>query len=129
MTPFSTLGRLFFAISMMAFGLQQLITANFVRLVPPLPAWMPWHPFWACLSGVLLIAAGVAIALIARGAGILIPKTARLAATMSGIMIFLWVVLLHVPRALAGYDAGEIAGVFEALALSGVAFMLRGLAP
>jgi uncharacterized membrane protein len=248
MTPLSTLGRLFFAVSMVAFGIQQLLTGEFVRLVPPLPAWMPGHSVWACLVGVLLIVIGLAIgtgrgargalavlgvmlalsilflhlpkiaanpgagfvwtnpfkalamlggvlvlagslpvgerdrrsglgrlfgrlrplgplffasflilggiqhfvyadfvtklvpvwvpgarywvyftgiALIAGGVGILLPKTARLAATMTGIMILLWVVLLHVPRALADLrNASETSGVFEALALSGVAFML-----
>jgi hypothetical protein len=35
------------------------------------------------------------------------------------------VVLLHIPRALAiPHDAGEMSGVFEALALSGAAFIL-----
>jgi uncharacterized membrane protein len=242
----STLGRLFFAISMMAFGIQQLVTAEFVRLVPPLPAWIPSHSLWAYLAGILLILAGVAIgteykarwaaavlgamlvlsilflhlpkaatnplagfmwtnpakalamlggvillagslrerdrssalarlsrslrplgplflggflilggiqhfvysdfvmklvpswipgprfwvyftglALIAGGVGLLLPKTQRLAATMVGIMILLWVVLLHIPRAMANlHEAGEMAGVFEALALSGAAFIL-----
>ncbi|HKV07307.1 MAG TPA: hypothetical protein VJ725_04150 [Thermoanaerobaculia bacterium] len=240
----SILGRLFFATAIAAFGLQQLVTAGFVRLVPPWPAWIPGHPFWARLIGVVLLVAGVAIgtgrkvraaaavlggliflaflflhlplaatnpgagfmwtnpakalamlggviilagalpedgsglawlfgklrplgpvllagfmilggiqhfvyadfvaklvpswipgtrfwvyftgvALIAGGVGILLPKTQRLAATLSGIMILLWVVLLHIPRALADlYNAGETSGVFEALALSGVAFIL-----
>ncbi len=40
-------------------------------------------------------------------------------------MILLWVVLLHVPRALADlHDASETSGVFEALAMSGIAFIL-----
>jgi uncharacterized membrane protein len=244
----STLGRLFFAISMVAFGIQQLVTAEFVRWVPPLPAWIPSHSVWAYLAGILLILAGVAmgtgykarwaaavlgamillsilflhlpkaftnplagfmwtnpakalamlggvlllagalrdeeadrssglarlfrslrplgplflggflilggiqhfvyadfvmklvpswipgprfwvyltgIALIAGGVGLLLPKTQRLAATMVGIMILLWVVLLHIPRALVNpHDAGETSGIFEALALSGAAFIL-----
>lgn len=247
----STLGRFFFAISMVAFGIQQLVTAEFVRLVPPLPAWIPGHASWAYLIGILLLLAGIAIgighkarwaaamlgamlvlsilflhlpkaaanplagfvwtnpakalamlggvillagalprervdrsstlaslferlmplgplflggflilggiqhfvyadfvmklvpawipgprfwvyltgiALIAGGAGLLLPKTQRLAAiaaTMVGIMILLWVVLLHIPRALANvHDASETSGVFEALALSGAAFIL-----
>jgi hypothetical protein len=50
-------------------------------------------------------------------------------------MILLWVVLLHIPRALALHNAGETAGIFEALAMSGIAFILadrrpdRGRAP
>ncbi len=234
MNGISTLGRLFFATSIVALGLRQLLTGEFVRLVPPLPAWIPWHPFWPYLVGVVLIVAGAAIgigtgrmvrwaslvlgamilfaflflhlpqaaadplvgfkwtnpckalamlgavillagfrrvsflgplflagflilggiqhfvyadfvtqlvpawipgrnawtyltgiALIAGGVGMLVPKTARLAALMSGIMMFLWVVLLHIPRALADLgDIGETSGVFEALALSGAAFIL-----
>lgn len=250
MTDKSTLGRLFFALSMVAFGIQQLATGQFVRLVPPLPALTQGPSVWAYLTGIVLIAAGLAIgagarareaaavvgtmllllflflhvpqiaadplvgfrwtnplkalammggvivlagalpgdgssalarlfrrlaplgplflavflivggvqhfvyadfvaqlvpswippnqrfwvyltgvALIAGGAGILFPKTRRLAATLSGIMIFLWVVLLHIPRALAELNMGEISGVFEALALSGVAFILASTAP
>jgi hypothetical protein len=63
--------------------------------------------------------------LLAGGVGILLPKTRSLAVLWSGIMIVLWVLLLHIPRALADlHNAGETSGVCEALALSGVAFIL-----
>jgi uncharacterized membrane protein YphA (DoxX/SURF4 family) len=244
----STVGRLLFAISIMAFGIQQLVTAQFVRVVPPLPAWMPAPGLWAYGIGILLILAGAALAtgirgreaavvlsglivlaivllhlpraftepgvgfhwtnpckalallggvlivaatlpvrpmdgsarlvrgferlaplgplflatflilggiqhfvyvtfvmqlvpawipgprfwvyltgtaLISGGIGILLPPTRRLAATLVGIMILLWVVLLHIPRALASpQDPGETSAIFEALALSGAAFIL-----
>lgn len=245
-----TLGRIFFGIATAASGIQQLITGNFVRLVPPLPAWVPWHHLWAYLTGIVLVVAGVAIgtgrrarwaatglgamllllllllvlpetladpltgfmwtkpckvlallagaillagilpegdagrssaidrllgksmflasvflggfllvcgiqhfvyadfvmklvpswipgprlwtyftgvALIAGGVGILLPTTRRLAATWSGVMVLLWVVLLHIPRALALRSAGETSAIFEALAISGVAFLLAGI--
>ena len=67
------------------------------------------------------------LALIAGGTGLLVPPTARLAATLSGVMIFLWVLMLHIPRALSGpNNANETAGVFEALAMSGIALMVAG---
>lgn len=245
----AVLGRLFFAVSLVALGIRQLLTGEFVRLVPPLPAWIPWPSVWPYLVGVVLVVAGAAIgigrrarwaalvlgalmlfaflclhlplaatdplvgfmwtnpckalamlgavilvagslppeadrsvalaggfeklrflgplflggflilggiqhfvyadfvarlvpawipgshfwvyftgvALIAGGVGMLVPKTARLAALMAGIMMLLWVVLLHIPRALADLgDIGETSGVFEALALSGAAFILAG---
>jgi hypothetical protein len=51
----------------------------------------------------------------------------RLAACLSAVMIFLWVLLLHIPRAFAGPNhANETAGVFEALAISGVALLVAG---
>jgi hypothetical protein len=45
-------------------------------------------------------------------------------------MIFLWVLMLHIPRAIADpYTnvGNEWASVFEALAFSGMAFMLTAL--
>ena len=108
------LGPLFLGGFMILGGIQHFVYADFVAQL--VPSWIPGTRFWVYFTG---------IALIAGGLGILIPKTQRLAATMSGIMIFLWVVLLHIPRALADvHDPGEMSGVFEALALSGVAFIL-----
>jgi uncharacterized membrane protein len=97
-------------------GIQHFVYADFVAQM--VPAWLPERGLWAQLTGVCLMAAGV---------GVVIPRTVRLAATLTGIMIFSWVILLHVPRALASpSDPGETSGVFEALALSGVAFLLAG---
>lgn len=107
------LGPLLLSGFMILGGIQHFVYIDFVAKL--VPAWVPEPRFWAYFTGVALIAGGV---------GLLLPKTARWAATMSGIMIFLWVVLLHIPRAVALRDAGEASGVFEALALSGVAFML-----
>jgi len=98
-------------------GIQHFVYADFVMKL--VPAWIPNPRFWVYLTGIALIAGGV---------GLLLPKTQRLAAiaaTMVGIMILLWVLLLHIPRALANvHDASETSGVFEALALSGAAFIL-----
>ena len=94
-------------------GVEHFLYADFVTQL--VPAWIPARRFWTYFTGVCLMAGGV---------GIVVPKTARLAAFLTGVMIFLWVVLLHVPRALAvPFDPGESSGVFEALGLSGVAFV------
>jgi uncharacterized membrane protein len=99
-------------------GIQHFVYADFVTQL--VPAWLPQRRLWTFFTGLALIAGGV---------GVVIPRTARLAASLSGLMIFLWVVLLHIPRALADLgNPGETSGVFEALALSGVAFVLAGTA-
>ena len=67
-----------------------------------------------------------AIALIAGGVGLLIPKTARLAATLSGIMLFSWVFLVHIPLAISTHTVSEVSRGFQALQDSAVAFMLAG---
>ena len=109
-------GRVLFAVFLVVCGVQHFVYVDFV--VTLVPAYIPGHTFWAYFTGV---------ALILGGAGLLFPKTARLAALSSGVMILLWVVMLHIPRALADrHNAGETSAIFEALALSGVAFLVAG---
>jgi hypothetical protein len=83
------------------------------------PAWVGAARFWTYFAGVALIAGGL---------GLIVPWTARRAGALSGLMIFLWFVMLHVPRALAAADAAsrrnEWTAVFEALAMSGIALVL-----
>ena len=103
-----------FGVFLVVCGVQHFVYADFV--VTLVPAWLPGLRFWGHFTGMALIAGGV---------GVNFRPAARLAATLSGLMIFLWVVLLHIPRAVAGWpEAFEMAGVFEALALSGIAFLL-----
>ena len=95
-------------------GVQHFVYADFVAQM--VPAWIPGQRVWAAFTGLALIAGGV---------GINLRPTSRLAAVLSGLMIFLWMVLLHIPRAFAHWpDPGETSGIFEALALSGTALML-----
>jgi uncharacterized membrane protein YphA (DoxX/SURF4 family) len=110
------LGAVFLAVFLVVCGMQHFAYSDFVTTL--VPSWIPGQRYWTYFTGV---------ALIAGGAGILVPPTSRLAATLAAVMIFLWVLLVHIPRALAGpQHAGETAGVFEALALSGVALIVAG---
>ena len=80
------------------------------------PAWIPPNPrFWTYFA---------AVALLAGGAGMILPPTRRLAGIWSGVMVFLWVLLLHIPRSIQMKNAFELAGVFEALAITGVALLV-----
>jgi len=102
-----------------AAGVQHFLFLPFVMTL--VPAWIGGARFWTYFAGVALIAGGL---------GLMVPWTARLAGALSGLMIFLWVVLLHVPRALAAAPGAasrnEWTAVFEALAMSGIAFVLAG---
>jgi len=62
------------------------------------------------------------VALIAGGAGLLIPRTAQLAALLSGLMILSWFFIVHVSREIAGVADGI--AVFEALLTAGMLFVL-----
>jgi uncharacterized membrane protein len=109
-------GLYFIAATMAIFGVQHFIYLRFVAEF--IPAWIPWRVFWACFTGLALIAAAV---------GIVLRKWDRWAATLLGSMIFLWVILLHTSRVAANpHDPGEWRGIFQALAMSGFAFVLAG---
>ncbi len=96
-------------------GLSHFPYAKYVAsLIPP---WIPGHMFWTYFA---------AIALIAGGIGVLVPRTARLAATLSGIMLFSWVFLVHIPLAINTHTVSEVSRGFQALQDSAVAFMLAG---
>lgn len=104
------------AVTMIVFGIDHFLYTPFVVTI--VPAWLPWRLFWAYLSGAALMAAGL---------GMIARVKARLAATLLGGMIFVWVLVLHIPRAVAdpfGAIGNEVTSVFEALAFSGIAFIL-----
>ena len=64
------------------------------------------------------------MALIAGGIGLFISRTARLAALLSGLMVFSWFWIVHIPRTFLTVSDGI--AVFEALAFSGIAFVIAG---
>ncbi|HEY7113572.1 MAG TPA: hypothetical protein VIA45_11630 [Thermoanaerobaculia bacterium] len=100
-------------------GIQHFVYEDFV--VTLIPAYIPAHVFWSRFAGAALIAAGL---------GLWNPKTARPAAMLSGLMIFLWFLMLHIPRAAgSSQDPMEWSGVFESLAISGVALTVAGCTP
>lgn len=108
------------ALFLMVGGFQHFWYRQFVDAL--VPAWIPpGQRFWTLFAGACLLLGGI---------GILVPRVARLAASLSALMIFLWVLLLHIPRSIAGPGhAVETAGVFEALALSGVALLVAAVSP
>lgn len=112
-------GRCMFGTMLAIFGLDHFLYPQFVvSLIPP---WIGAQVFWTYFAGAALIAGGV---------GIMVPRVSRIAALLTGVMIFLWVPMLHVPRAIADpYTnvGNEWASVWEAIAFSGMAFMLAML--
>ncbi len=104
-----------FAAFLILCGIQHFIYVPFV--VTLIPAWMPGATFWVYFAGVALIAGGI---------GVTIPATRWLAGLLSGSMIFSWVFLVHVPRALASPPGttNETVAVFEALAMSGIGWLI-----
>jgi uncharacterized membrane protein len=109
-------GRIFFSITMIAFGIDHFLYTDFVATL--VPSWIPAHVFWTYFAGVALIGSGVAI---------IINFQLKMVGQLLALMLFLWFILLHIPRAIADPSSGygnEITSVFEALAFSGIALAI-----
>ena len=78
------------AIPLAVFGALHLFAPQFI--LPLVPRYMPWRMFWVYFIGCALIAASLSIAtkIAVRWSGLLF-----------GIMMFLFVAMIHFPRALA----------------------------
>ena len=84
------LSNLCFAIPLAVFGALHLSAAQ--GLMTMVPAYMPWRLFWAYFVGCALIAASLSIAT---------KIQLRWSGLLFGCMMFLFVAMLHIPRALA----------------------------
>ena len=88
-----TLGRVFFGISLAAFGVQQFLWGDFVAgRARAFPAMWPGRLGWAFVSGAVLIFGGAAIA---------VGRWLRASGITVAVMIFVWAFLRNIPVALA----------------------------
>ena len=105
-------GRICLGLFLVLTGIQHFLFMEFVASL--IPAWFPGDSvFWTYFAGV---------ALICGGTGLFIRRTARLAAFLSGLMVFSWFWIVHLPRTLLSVSDGI--ALFEALAVSGIALVL-----
>ncbi|HEV2689276.1 MAG TPA: hypothetical protein VGV35_12005, partial [Bryobacteraceae bacterium] len=79
-------GPLFYAAPIAAFGTEHFTVAQVIASL--VPAWIPWHQFWAYFVGACFIAAG--LSLVTR-------IQARLAASLLALTFFLFVILMDAP--------------------------------
>lgn len=115
------LGPLFFSLMLVLFGIDHFLYTSFVAGL--VPSWIPGHRFWTYFAGIALIGAGLFIGL---------KIQVRLVGILLAVMLLLWVILLHIPRAAtdsSGDQGNELTSVFEALAFSGIAWIIAYTTP
>jgi len=108
------LGPIFYAAPLAAFGTEHFtMTAEVASLVP---AWIPWHLFWAYFVGACFIAA--AFSIVTR-------IQARVAVSLVGLNFFLFVLLMDAPAWVQDpKDRIALALMFRELSFSGGALAL-----
>ncbi len=80
-------GQIFFAITLIIFGVQHFIYAGYIASL--IPEWIPVHIFWAYFVGVVFFLVAVSI---------ILKRKTQLALTLLAAMFFFWVISLHIPR-------------------------------
>jgi uncharacterized membrane protein len=110
------LSNLCFAVPLAVFGAEHLSGARFIML--SVPSYMPWRLFWAYFIGSALLSASLSMAT---------KIQVRWSGLLFGIMMFLFVAMVHIPRVLAN-PGGRIPWtiVIRELSFAGGAWILAG---
>jgi putative oxidoreductase len=105
-----------FAIPWLVFGIQHFMYADFVANL--VPGYFPARLFIAYFAGAAMIAAGISF---------IVSIKARLAATLLGVMLLIFIFLIHVPT-LAGESPTliNLTRSFQDISLAAAAFILAG---
>ena len=106
-----------FAMPLAAFGAEHLSGAAFIQ--NGVPAYVPWHLFWAYFIGFALIAAALSIA---TKIGV------RWSGLLFGIMMFLFVAMIHLPGAMTDHLRTSWVVVFREPSFAAGAWLLSASA-
>jgi uncharacterized membrane protein len=118
LTKLIPFGAILFSLTIISFGIDHFLYAK--EAADYIPSWIPNHLFWMYFAGVALLGSSI---------GIILKIKPRLMAALLGTMIFIWVIILHIPKAIAtpiAYKGGEVSSAFLALAYCGIAFVIAG---
>jgi putative oxidoreductase len=109
-------GKIIFCLPFIGFGLGHLSNAN--AMAGMVPSYMPGGVLWIYLTGIAMLLAVVSI---------LWGKMSKMASLLLGVMMILFVLMLHVP-AMGSADPMQsqtaMAMMFKDLGLAGAALML-----
>ena len=109
-------GPYFYAISIAAFGVIQLVTQRFLSGFFPVPEGLPFRVFWLDLCSILLIASGT---------GLILRFRPYAAAMLAGYIFFIFFFSVHLPKMLTDiYNPNSWSPAFESLMLGSGAFII-----
>jgi len=120
----AVLGRYFFAVGIVDFGVENFVHPEYAPIVPEpglmMPAWIPAHIVWAWVTGAILVVCGVSM---------LINWRTRMAGVVAGIAFFALTILFYLPMEIAHPSieiSGELDQLAQALAMTGAALLVAG---
>jgi uncharacterized membrane protein len=106
-----------FAIPLAVFGAEHLSSQR--SMLALVPSYMPWRMFWVYFVGLALIAASLSIAA---------KRQVQWSGLLFGVMMFLFVALLHLPGAIAAGGRIPWTIVVREMSFGGGGWVLAGIA-
>lgn len=106
-----TIGKWLFILPYAVFGLLHFGPLEFS--LPYIPTYLPFPALWVYGTGLCLIAFTISTA---------IKKWDGLAAVLLGVMLLLFVLMVHIPKALEG-DFVQFIGIFRDTGMAGAAWL------
>ncbi len=110
------IGKILFCVPFLAFGIFHFMNAN--QMAGMIPSYLPGGAIWVYISGAALLLAAISI---------LTGRNTKLATLLLGVMLILFVLMLHAPN-LGNADPMmaqmAMSGMLKDLGLAGAAFML-----
>lgn len=113
MDMLSKIGKYLFALPMGIFGLFHFMNGSQMAGMVPIPGGV----FWVYLTGAALLAACISI---------LINTKAKLACTLLGVMLLIFMLSIHLPAVLSGGGSSAMTMLLKDTALAGGAWILAG---
>lgn len=111
MNTLKNIGKWLFIMPFAAFGFLHFGPLEFS--FPYIPTYLPFPAFWVYFTGVCLMSFTLSA---------IIKRLDGLAALLLGIMLFLFVILVHIPKAMEG-DFLQVIATFRDTAMAGGAFI------
>lgn len=111
MNTLKNIGKWLFIMPFAAFGFLHFGPLEFS--LPYIPSYLPFPAFWVYFTGVCLMSFTLSA---------IIKRLDGLAAFLLGIMLFLFVLLVHIPKAMEG-DFLQVIATFRDTAMAGGAFI------
>jgi uncharacterized membrane protein len=109
-----TIGFILFSISLILFGIQHFMYADYIATL--IPVWIPFPVYWAYFVGITFFAGAISI---------LTKIKTQLACLLLGFMFLFWVIFLHSFRVASNVQKEtEWTSLFVALGFAGIFFMI-----
>jgi uncharacterized membrane protein len=109
-------GATMFSLMLIIYGIDHIVYEEGVKTI--VPTWVGSSVFWTYFSAVTLMCSGIAF---------ILRIWVKQVGILQGTAIFIWVFVLHIPRAVAdpmSNMGNELSSVFTALGGSGACFVL-----